>query len=137
MIIGTMNIPPQLRFGLAVLECWLVKNMHMVTKRSPRIFAYDVKASDSKMSPNLPSCASASPPMLIRRRVWRNRYLPAFDHCCKGIMNAITSRRRYNCGRISQARTDVTFPRVMAQNRRREKHKGIVIMNASRYTRLW
>ena len=73
IIIGTRNAPPQPRSGLAVDECLLDRNIHPDTKRSPRTLAYDVRTSASIMSPNLPSCASAILPMLIRFKVDRNR----------------------------------------------------------------
>lgn len=76
MMIGTMYFPPHPLSGLSVEDFPEERNMHSETNRSPSTFAYEVRASASRISPNLPSCASAIPPMLIRFRVVRNRWRP-------------------------------------------------------------
>ena len=73
MMIGTRYVPPQARSGLSVDEYLLETSMQPETNKSPKTLAYDVSTSASRMSPNLPSCASAIPPMLTRFRVERNR----------------------------------------------------------------
>ena len=93
-MIGTMYCPPQVRSGLSVDEIPLEKNMQPDTKRSPRIFAYDVKTSASSMSPNFPSCASAIPPILMRFRVDKKRDRPVCDMRGKGVMKKIAKRKR-------------------------------------------
>lgn len=47
---GTRYTPPQARLGLVLVEEWPVKNMQTQTEKSPRILAYDVKASARRMS---------------------------------------------------------------------------------------
>ena len=94
MTIGTRNAPPQPRSGLAVDECLLDKSMHSDTKRSPSTLAYDVRTSASKMSPNLPSCASAIPPILTLFKVVRKRYRPAFERRCRGKMKKTARENR-------------------------------------------
>ena len=79
MIKGTRTEPPQPRSGLDVEEYLLERNMQPETNKSPRTLAYEVNTSASKISPNFPSCVSAIPPILTRRRVAKNRYLPALD----------------------------------------------------------
>lgn len=73
MMIGTRKVPPQARSGLSVDEYLLETSMQPDTNRSPKTLAYDVSTSANSISPNLPSCVSAIPPMLIRFRVERNR----------------------------------------------------------------
>ena len=73
IMIGTRYVPPQARSGLSVDEYLLDTSMQPDTKRSPKTLEYDVSTSAKRISPNLPSCASAIPPMLIRFKVERNR----------------------------------------------------------------
>lgn len=77
------------------------------------------------MSPNLPSAASAMPPILMRFRVERVRLRPARETKGSGAMKPITRTRRYRFGRISHAAISVGLPLVSVQNRRRERARGM------------
>ncbi len=131
MIRGTMYFPPQFRSGLSVEEIPIVKNMHADTNRSPRTLEYEVNTSARRMSPNLPSCASAIPPILTRFKVLRNQYRPVRERRCKGTMKKMTRTNRYDWGSISQARTREGLPWVIIQKKRMETIKGKVTVAAS------
>jgi hypothetical protein len=107
-----------------VLLCEEEKNMHSETNRSPSTLAYEVSASASRMSPNLPSAASAMPPMLMRFSVARVLLRPARETKGRGAMKPTTRTRRYMFGRISHAAMSVGLPLVRAQKRRRERARG-------------
>jgi hypothetical protein len=96
MIRGTMYDPPQPRSGFPVDEAPGVTNMHKATNRSPSTFAYDVNTSANKMSPNLPSCASAIPPMHTRFKVERKRKRPDRERDWMGRKKTSTRRKRYD-----------------------------------------
>ncbi len=122
---GTQNAPPQLRFGGPVLLFEDEKNIHSETNRSPRTLAYDVNASASRISPNLPSAASAIPPMLMRFNVPSVLLRPARETKGRGTMKPTTRTRRYRFGRISHAAMSVGLPLVRLQNRRSERARGM------------
>jgi len=69
MINGTIYAPPQPRSGRSVLLTPHEKNIHKDTNRSPKTLEYEVSTSARRISPNLPSWASAMPPIETRLRV--------------------------------------------------------------------
>lgn len=91
---GTIYAPPHPLSGFAVDETPDEKNMHSDTNKSPSTFAYDVKTSASKMSPNFPSCASAIPPILTRFKVWMNRERPTGEKRLIGTRKSTAKRKR-------------------------------------------
>lgn len=115
IINGTSTVPPQLRSGRCVDEPSAEKNMHRVMKRSPKTLAYDVNTSANRISPNLPSCGSASPPKLTRRKVAKNLLLPPLGRFLNGTTNIAIKAVRYVNGIHPKATTRSGMPHVQTQ----------------------
>ena len=128
---GTRYCPPHPLSGFAV-DTLLEKSMHVDTNRSPSTLAYEVRTSASRMSPNLPSWTSASPPSETLRRVVRKRERPAWERRRRGMRKERNRKKRYDWGRICQRRTAWVRQPVKIQKRTREMARGMVRIVASR-----
>ena len=92
-----------------------VKSMQVDMNKSPSTFEYEIKASASSTSPNLPSVVSAMPPTLIRISVASNLRRPREEILLNGSAVQAKSPTRYDWGRISQVRIEASSFRVKFQ----------------------